>query len=425
MVHEDIDTDNLREITSVGGFITEIAKMRKDTENEDGISTDWYFRGQETEYWDIEPSIFRNDLLSVEHKLMQIPLQKIPTEFKELDSTFDILTKYQHYGMCTRLLDLTTNPLVALYFACKIHGEEKYRTEEGEVDKEPYGVVYYTNKEYSFSPIDKEIKIIVALAKYDLSKENKVSEVLDKLERDKIIEKNDKNKWASLDGGLDEFASIIQRNYMVMPHYSNERLRKQSGIFLLAGLFSIDSDQNSNNDIITKTKGSLKNEFCAQGFYVNGEKKEDILKELGLYNINEATLFPELEHQLNYIKYINQKNLQAVGEFHKYEKSIREEKRDIEIRLVDNGEINQHILESFNEIMKYIVDAEDVNNIKRILENNFTVDWYKKNNAISKIKVALKKYYMDKECDKKSAEEKAEQILDILNMEIKEFTKNS
>lgn len=135
MAYKEIDTENLIQVDSVSSYISEIKKMRASA---DGISTGLYFRGQETEFWDIEPSIFRNDMLSIEHQLMQIPLQKIPVEFREFKTMFDIMTKYQHYGMCTRLLDLTTNPLVALYFACKLHGEEEYDIEDGQVLKEPY-----------------------------------------------------------------------------------------------------------------------------------------------------------------------------------------------------------------------------------------------------------------------------------------------
>lgn len=40
-----------------------------------------------------------------------------PNEF--LGNRFDSLVKMQHFGMPTRLLDTTTNPLVALYFACE------------------------------------------------------------------------------------------------------------------------------------------------------------------------------------------------------------------------------------------------------------------------------------------------------------------
>lgn len=209
-------------------------------------------------YWDIEPSIFRDDMLSIEHKLMQIPLQKSPTEFRDLKSMFDIMTKYQHYGMCTRLLDLTTNPLVALYFACKKHGAVKYVTEDGEVEKEPYGVIYYTDKYYSSQSTDIEIQIVSALASYDLEKENTLSDVLERLYHDRIIGERTKDNWLVNYG---EFVKIIQNNYMVIPTYTNERLRKQSGVFLLTSLFSFNKENEIKNSVISKAKGKLKEEF--------------------------------------------------------------------------------------------------------------------------------------------------------------------
>ena len=83
--YKEIDTTNLIEIDSVSSFIEHIRHIK---ESADGTSTELYFRGQET-------------------------------EFRDLNSMFDIMTKYQHYGMCTRLLDLTTNPLVALFLHVK------------------------------------------------------------------------------------------------------------------------------------------------------------------------------------------------------------------------------------------------------------------------------------------------------------------
>lgn len=415
MVYKELDVDNLIEINSVSSFISEVKALR---ELADGTSTEWYFRGQEADFWDIEPSVFRKNMLSIEHKLMQIPLQKIPMEFKEFRTMFDIMTKYQHYGMCTRLLDLTTNPLVALYFACKIHGNEKYELDGKIVEKEPYGVIYYTNIYYPSQSTDKEVKIVSALASYDLSKENTISEILEILRQNQIINIETKERWLKTDY-FTEFVNLIQNNYMVIPTYTNERLRKQSGVFLLASMFTIDRGSEIGNSIITKSKGNLRDEFSEKFFYIKGENKESILKELDLYNINEATLFPELEHQLNYIRFINEEHVQSVSDFSKYDEKV--ESNNLDISLV-NEELNNHLTKNMRNILCDVVSPEEFEEIKSIIQNSFSIDWYKRNNELSKMKMAIAGYYYNKIKDKKESKEKANTIINKINEEVKKYT---
>lgn len=415
MAYKEIDESNVILIDSVSSFIEKIKQVKEMKESEDGTSTELYFRGQETEFWDIEPSIFRDDMLSIEHKLMQIPLQKSPTEFRDLNSMFDIMTKYQHYGMCTRLLDLTTNPLVALYFACKKHGMEKYVTEDGDVEKEPYGIIYYTDKYYPSQSTDIEVQIVSALASYDLEKENTLLEVLERLYYDQIIDEKTKSNWLKNYG---EFVKIIQNNYMVMPTYTNERLRKQSGVFLLTSLFSFNKEYEVEKSVISKAKGKLREEFNDECFYISGENKEAILKELDLYNINEATLFPELEHQLSYIKYANRNQVNPVTDFMKYEEDSTSTMQDIGAK---QPELEQYIIDNFTDKLKEIIGNDDVKEVLDIIKNHFTVDWYKRKSVLSKMKMSLTGYYFTRGLFKEDAKQKAEQIMLLLNQNVEEF----
>jgi len=77
-----------------------------------------FFRGHGDESWQMLPSIYREDyLIENEDKIIKDALTYCPDDFLPSDTLFEKLVKLQHYGYSTRLLDLTTNALVALYFS--------------------------------------------------------------------------------------------------------------------------------------------------------------------------------------------------------------------------------------------------------------------------------------------------------------------
>ena len=83
------------------------------------------FRGQSRTNFELVPSLGRypsqnwlNSWASVEKDLVQSAQQKFPLLFPDTDYPVILLAKLQHYGIYTRMLDLTENALTALYFSC-------------------------------------------------------------------------------------------------------------------------------------------------------------------------------------------------------------------------------------------------------------------------------------------------------------------
>lgn len=105
---------------------------------------------------------------------MQVPLLKVLYEFISINNDFEIMMKYQPYGMCTRLLYLTTNPLVELYFSYGMYSNVRYKWIEDKAvtkEQEANGVIYF-NKKYSIYTNEINIKIIFSLSHIDLSNDN-------------------------------------------------------------------------------------------------------------------------------------------------------------------------------------------------------------------------------------------------------------
>ena len=91
-----------------------------------------FYRGQASEDFKLIPSIGRNSIEGKEEVLLQYE-RAIFEDFKRKYSMFtdvrpkndmEFLFLAQHYGLPTRLLDWTYNPLIALYFACCSHNDK-------------------------------------------------------------------------------------------------------------------------------------------------------------------------------------------------------------------------------------------------------------------------------------------------------------
>ena len=408
MLYKIPDFEKGIKMDSVGMYLDEI--KNNINRKRAGDSTQLFFRGQETEFWAVEPSIFRDDMLSIEHKLMISPLQKVPMEFRNMQDTFEIMTKYQHYGMCTRLLDLTTNPLVALYFACKQHGKLDY---EGETI-EPFGVVFF-KQAYPILSDDIRVKIITALAKRDLDKENDLDNIFQYLLNEGAIDSKKIEYWSN-EEHIGDFIEKVQDNHLVMPLYSNERLIKQSGAFLLPGLFKFVKDKELMKSILSKSKTNLLSEFEDKYFYVEGCDKEDILEELNCYNINESTLFPELEHQLNYIKQNSRSDTRPVDDFTKC--SLEDDNTvDVILDVTEEDEtiFNTNVSDYINDLLEPELAIKIYNSI----QENMVVDWYKRENIISKMKRAILSLLSNKIDEPKKIAES------IVNYTVNEYVKIS
>lgn len=73
------------------------------------------YRGQSSSEFALTPGIFRNDCFYDEKEMFKDFRLMEPDEFPERLSIYENLIKMQHYELPTRLLDVTFNPLVALF----------------------------------------------------------------------------------------------------------------------------------------------------------------------------------------------------------------------------------------------------------------------------------------------------------------------
>ena len=319
-------------VNSLSEYTSEVTGIRERMVQE-GESETLFFRGQCNSVWDIRPSIFRESLVSVESRIIKTAKSRVPSEFRECTSPFEELTKLQHYGLPTRLLDLTRNPLVALYFACC--SSEKVLDNEG-IEKYSDGIVYICSG-YEESADSFNATILAKIAQIDFDGETTLKLLKDKLG---LIEEL----------SAEAFIKILQGSAFVMPSYNNSRIICQSGAFLITGSINIcQDDEDIWNSVVSKCVRNLNEAIDVKRIIIPNEIKEDILDELDLFNINESSLFPELEHQMSHVKRVGSKwVMEDCSPFIKYEPR----------RLVGDSDVQQKEMAIDENIIDAVVSSK-------------------------------------------------------------------
>lgn len=270
-----------QKVGSISRFLQRLEEIEK---KKGGIR---YFRGHSKASFKLEPSIYRNDgLIANEATMLKELIVRCPNDFSGGISTFQTLVKMQHYGLPTRLLDITSNPLVALYFACTLHERDD---EDGEV----IVVGFDLEKEVKYYDSD-TVSVIANLSRRPAS-----------FKRPPITDKHKFNSHPDVKLLLHDIrqdrpyfqAEIIPDHLgkviCVKPLLDNPRIIRQDGAFLL---FGIDGD---------KTKpATLEHHSVIARIKINRDKKKELTVQLEALGISRATLFPEIEQVATHIKTI-------------------------------------------------------------------------------------------------------------------------
>ena len=224
-----------------------------------------YYRGQACKEWELKPSVFRGSPYLDENSLLKKATLKLWNEVSSLEHYLGKMIFFQHYGLSTRLLDVTFNPLIALYIAC---------CDEFSCD----GAVYF-----GYHINDQNTRIAELTANYVF--ENDVQEIATGFQHfaeDKRVEIND-----------------FTRPLFILPPINNPRIEAQNGAFVMAPLFEkvIDND----------TAKSYRKGLDESGFFderraiIKANVKESVLHELSVLGIDCGTIYKGIEEKLKAI----------------------------------------------------------------------------------------------------------------------------
>ncbi len=260
-----------------------------------------YYRGEPQDYGETagQPGIARGKWLEDDNEsdLFRECERRLSHEFANCKSTFEKLVMMQHYFIPTRLLDVSQDPLIGLFFSLFNDPKSKRNDEECE----PVILVYEVPKKSIRNYHSDIVSVIsnIAVYHYDDLDIRSLSNSTDEWEREKFNENDSiKHLLHEIKAEKPHFASWIKKDNMesvfcVHPLLDNPRIRSQQGAFLL---FGMDGDKHH----LATLESSKADKIHMAKIHIPQSAKLRLREELHLLGRTIDTVYPDWDGVSDY-----------------------------------------------------------------------------------------------------------------------------
>ncbi len=229
----------------------------------DGMPYDYknpvFYRGHENANYLLLPSVYRCNI-STENKMIESFYRRFSDEIDSCKSEVEKLVLMQHYGLPTRLLDITESPFVALYFACSSRKNSLKKSDEDE----RWGEIILFQDSDPKSIISSRVSVMSSPAFLD--EEFNLWQLGMKWKKDLNFMHDEK---------FIDLREVIRNSCIVRVPQNNPRIKNQHGAFIITTSNKIYSKNGeSRAKWFTNFIGSKKREYCFNDF----KKKSDAKK---------------------------------------------------------------------------------------------------------------------------------------------------